>query len=115
MKLLVDWALYSAALAVAAELVKGFKVQGGLAGTLVVSALFGLFNWMLGWLLIWILAVLSLGLSLLFSVVAHTLVTAVVLKVTSAFTDKLEIKSFWSALIAAALMSVTVAILKEFL
>jgi putative membrane protein len=111
--MLLDWALYSAALALAAALVPGFKVEGGLKGTLVVAALFGLLNWALSWLLGLVLAVLTLGISLLLGVITHTLVTAVVLQLTAGVTDRLKIKSFGAAFISALLMSITVALLKK--
>ena len=50
----------------------------------------------------------------LVSFVAHAVVTAVVLKLTDALTDKLEIKSFWTALVAAAIMSLTVSGIRTF-
>jgi uncharacterized membrane protein YvlD (DUF360 family) len=112
MNLLIDWALYSAALAIAAALVPGFKIKGGLKATLFVACLFGILNWFLAWLLTLLLGVVTLGLAWLFSVVTHTIVTAIVLKVTAGLTDKLTIKNFWSALLGAAFMSLSVAILR---
>ncbi|MEN9577285.1 MAG: hypothetical protein RJA70_294 [Pseudomonadota bacterium] len=107
--LLVTWALYSLAFALASALIPGVKLTGGFMGLVRVAALFGLLNWALAWLLSAVFIVVTLGLAWLFSIVTHTVVTAVLLKLTDALSDSLEVKSFWSALLAAIVMSLTVA------
>lgn len=113
MGIIITWALYAAALALAAMLLPGFEIRGGLKGTLVVAALFGVLNWALAWLLTVVLTVATLGLVWLASIVAHTVVTAVVLKITDAFSDRLSMRSFWTALAAGAIMSVVVAVARR--
>jgi uncharacterized membrane protein YvlD (DUF360 family) len=112
MSIVVTWALYTAALALTAAVLPGFQIRGGLVGHLGVSALFGVLNWALASLLTVALTLATLGLAWLLSVVTHTVVTAIVLKVTDAFSDRLSIRSFWTALAAAAIMSVTVGALR---
>ncbi len=113
MQMIITWALYSLALALAAALLGGFKIRGGLPGVLGVAALFGILNWALAWLLKIVLGVLSLGLLWVLGFVLHALVTAIVLKITDAFSDKLEIKSFWTALVAGVIMSLTVSVARS--
>jgi uncharacterized membrane protein YvlD (DUF360 family) len=112
MNLLLDLALYTAALALVSEVLPGFEIRGGLKGTVVVALLFGVLNWALAWLLTVALGIVTLGLAWMLSVITHTIVTAGVLKVTDRLTDRLTIKSYWVALVAAALMSLTVAVLR---
>jgi putative membrane protein len=113
MSIIITWALYTAALALVAALLPGFEVRGGLKGLVGVAALFGVLNWALGWLLTLVLTIVTLGLAWLLSVVTHTVVTAIVLKITDAFSERLRIRSFWTALLAAAIMSVTVGALRS--
>lgn len=111
--LLLTWALYSLAFAIAAALLPGVKLTGGVRGLVGVAALFGFLNWGLSWALGLVLGLLTLGLAWVFSIVTHTVVTAILLKLTDALSDRLEIKSFWTALVAAAVMSLTVTGVRE--
>lgn len=112
--ILVTWALYSVALGIVAALLSGFKIRGGVGSTIMVAGLFGVLNWALAWLLKGILGVLSLGILFLVSFVLHALVTAIVLKITDALSDRLEIKSFWTALVGASIMSLTVSLARSY-
>jgi putative membrane protein len=112
MSIIVTWALYTAALTLVAVIVPGFDIRGGLWGRLGVAALFGVLNWALAWGLTVLLTIATLGLAWLLSVVTHTVVTAIVLKITDALSDRLSIRSFWIALLGAAIMSVTVGALR---
>jgi putative membrane protein len=71
----------------------------------VVAAIFGILNFLLGWLLFAVLVVGTLGLGLLLSFLLHWVVNAILLKITDAFTSRLDIRSFGTALIAALVMS----------
>jgi uncharacterized membrane protein YvlD (DUF360 family) len=113
MSILVTWALYTAALALVAAVLPGFDIRGGLLGRLGVAALFGVLNWALAWALTLSLTIATLGLAWVLGVVTHTVVTAIVLKITAAFSDRLSIRNFWIALLGAAIMSVTVAALRK--
>jgi putative membrane protein len=115
MDLLITWAMYTVALAVVAAIVPGFEIKGGLKGHIIVAALFGLLNWALGWLLSAVLTVATLGLFWLLGIIAHTIVLAIVLLITDRFTDRLNIRSFWIAWLAAALISVSVGLLERVL
>ncbi len=112
--ILITWALYTAALALVAAVIPGFQIKGGLKGTLAVAALFGILNWALAWLLTALIGLFTLGLGWIFSTITQTIVVAIVLSVTDGLTDRLKIKSFWIALLAAAIVSFTVAFLRRF-
>jgi uncharacterized membrane protein YvlD (DUF360 family) len=112
MSIIVTWALYTAALALVAAVLPGFEIRGGFTGRLGVAALFGVLNWALAWALTAALTIATLGLAWLLSVVTHTVVTAIVLKIADAFSERLTIRSFWVALAAAAIMSLTVGALR---
>ncbi len=112
--ILISWALYTAALALVAVVLPGFQIKGGLKGTLTVAAVFGLLNWALAWLLTLLMGVFTLGLAWVWTTVTQTIVMAILLSVTDGVTDKLKIKSFWIALLAAAIISFTVAFLRKF-
>lgn len=115
MDVLITWAMYTVALALVAAIVPGFEIKGGLKGHILVAALFGLLNWALGWLLSAVLTVATLGLFWLLGIIAHTIVLALVLLITDRFTDRLNIKSFWIAWLAAAIISVSVGLLERVL
>jgi putative membrane protein len=105
MGILLSWLVLSVAVWVAALVVPGFQVKGGVTGTILVAALFGVLHWLLGKLLFGLLVVGTLGLAYLLAFVTRWVVTAVVLKLTDALTDRLSIKSWGTALIAGAVMS----------
>ena len=104
MGILVSWALLAAAVGVASWILPGFKVRG-LAGALVVAAIFGALNWALGWLLFVMIGLGTLGLGFLFAFVTRWIVDAIFLRLTAALSSRLEIKSFGWALAGALIMS----------
>jgi putative membrane protein len=105
MGIIISWLVLSAAVWVTARLVPGFEVKGGVAGALVVGAVFGLLHWALGKLLFALLVVGTLGLGYLLAFLTRWVVDAVLLKLADVLTDKLTIRSWGASLIGAAVMS----------
>lgn len=107
--LLIRWGIVAASFAVTAWLLDGVHVDGGFLGYVWVSLLFGIVNIVVGTILRIItlpLAILTLGLILI-------VVNAVVLELTDALTDDLTIDDFfWSAILAAIVMSITTVVLE---
>jgi putative membrane protein len=102
--ILISWLVLSAAFWLTAELLPGFEVRGA-RGAVLVAAVFGIVNWLIGWLLFVVLGVLSLGIGFLLAFLTRWIVNAILLKVTDAVTDSLRIKNFKTALVAALLIS----------
>lgn len=99
--MLITWASYTVALWAVSQVLPGFRISGGLRGALGVATIFGLLNWALGWFLAGVIGVLTLGLGFLFSVVTHWIVTAGLLMVTDAFSERLKIQSMKTAALGA--------------
>ncbi len=104
MHIVVSWLVLSLAVWVTALILPGFKVRG-VGGALVVGAIFGLLNWLLGWLFFVIIGLGTLGLGFLLAFITRWIVDAIILKITDALTDRLEIRSFGWAMAAALVMS----------
>jgi putative membrane protein len=102
--ILISWLILTLAVWITAKVVPGFQVKG-LGGAVMTAALFGILNTLIGWLLFLIIGVGTLGLGFLLAFVTRWLVDAIVLKITDALTDRLTIRGFGTALIAALIMS----------
>jgi putative membrane protein len=100
------WLVLSAAVALCAALLPGFKLKGGWA-IVRVSAIFGLLNWGLGELIFVLIGIGTLGIGFLLAFLTRWLVTALLLKLTAAVTETLEIKNFSTAFVAALIISAT--------
>jgi putative membrane protein len=87
-----------------ARLVPGFHVRS-LGDAIVVAAVFGIVNFLLGTLLYYVLGIATLGIGFWLSLLTHWIVNAILLKITDGLTSRLEVRSFGTALIAALVMS----------
>jgi putative membrane protein len=103
--ILISWLILSGAFYLTAELLPGFELKGGARGALLVAALFGVVNWLIGWLLFVIIGIASLGIGFLLAFLTRWLVNAILLKVVDAVSDTLNIKSFGTAMIGALIIS----------
>ena len=104
MHLLLQWLILSLAFWLTARLVPGFHVRS-LGDAIVVAAVFGIVNFLLGTLLYYVLGFATLGIGFLLSVLTHWIVNAILLKITDGLTSRLEVRSFGTALVAALVMS----------
>ena len=104
MHLLLQWLILSLAFWLTARLVPGFHVRS-LGDAIVVAAVFGIVNFLLGTFLYYVLGIATLGIGFLLSLLTHWIVNAILLKITDGLTSRLEVRSFGTALIAALVMS----------
>lgn len=106
MKLLLRWAALTVAFWVATALIPGIHVKGGFTTYLWVALLFGLLNATLGSLLKLLTlpaVILTLGLFLI-------VVNAAILMLVARWSDKLDVTNFWSAVLAALVISVVTSL-----
>jgi putative membrane protein len=99
-----SWFIHALALWLVAQFLPGFRVKG-FWGAIKVAALLGILNFLLGKLLFALIGVASLGLGFLFVFVTRTLVNAILLKLSDAFSDSLEIRGFAPAVLGALCIS----------
>ena len=88
-----------------AVILPGIKLKG-FVGAIVASAIFGILNWAIGWLIFIAIGVGTLGIGFLLAFLTRWVVTAILLKMTGALTDRLKVKNFGWALGGALLMAV---------
>jgi putative membrane protein len=104
MELLVSWVILSLAVWITAVVLPGFHVKG-VTSAIVVAALFGVLNFLVGWIFFVVIGIATLGLGFLFAFITRWIVNAIVLKLTDALTDHLKIDSFGWAVAGALVMS----------
>jgi putative membrane protein len=108
--LLIRWAIITVAIAIAAGILPSVDVEGGFFGVLGVALVFGLVNALIGP----VLRLLSLPLTLLTFGLFSLVVNAVLLIITAAIADNLDVGGFFSSVLAALLISLLTAILGKF-
>jgi putative membrane protein len=104
MGLLISWLLLTLAVLATAAIVPGFRIRG-VGSAILVAALFGILNVLLGWLLFAVIGIATLGLGFLLAFVTRWIVNAIILKLVDGLTSRLSIRSFGTALLAALVMS----------
>ena len=104
MGFLISWALLTIVVFITAAIVPGFRIRG-FTGAVLVAALFGILNFLLGWLLFVAIGLGTLGLGFLLAFLTRWIVDAIVLKMVDALSKSLEIESFGRAFLAALVMS----------
>src|SRR5689334_17004002 len=105
MHLLVTWLIWSLAVWITAQVIPGFRVEG-FGGAIVVAAIFGVLNFLLGWFFYTIIVIGTLGIGWLLSFLTHWVVNAILLKITDALSSRLTIRSFGTAFLAGLIMTV---------
>ena len=107
MHLLLSWLLLALGLYLSNLLLDDMKVEGGFGSYMIVAAVFGVLNFFVGWLVQLAVGVASLFILFFFSFVLRLIADAIVLKMTSGLSSRLEVKGFGTALVAALIMSGT--------
>ena len=107
MALLISWLTVAAGLWLADKLVPDFQVTGDWTSYLLLAAILGVLEFLLGWLLFVILGVLSLGLGFLFAFVTRLIVSAIVLRIADLLSTRLTIRGFVPALLGAIVIALT--------
>jgi putative membrane protein len=104
MSLLLSWLILSFAVWLTAAVLPGFHVKS-VGSALVVAAMIGVLNFLLGWLFFTVFTIATLGLAWLFAFITRWIINAIILKLVDAMTDRLKIDSFAWALGGALMMS----------
>ncbi|MCX4243328.1 phage holin family protein [Paraliomyxa miuraensis] len=102
--LLLSWIVLSLIIAITAAVIPGVNVRG-FWGVVLVAALFGVLNVVIGWSLFVLIGIGTLGLGFLLAFVTRIVVNAILLKLVDALTTQLTITDFRYALLAAVVMS----------
>ncbi|HEX6998050.1 MAG TPA: phage holin family protein [Gammaproteobacteria bacterium] len=104
MELLLSWLVLSVAVWLTAVILPGFHVKS-FVSAILVAAIFGVLNFLLGWLLFALLTVVTLGIAYLLAFITRWIINAILLMLTDKLTDHLHIDGFGWALGGALLMS----------
>lgn len=104
MNILLSWLILSFAVWVTGAVLPGFRVTS-FKSALIVAAVFGLLNLLLGWLLFAVFTVATLGLAWLLAFITRWIINAILLMLTDKLTDHIKIDSFGWALGGALMMS----------
>ncbi len=104
MKLLLSWAVLTAAFLAAAAVLPGMKLKDG-GSAIGVAAVFGVLNFFLGWLMFAVIGFATLGIGFIFAFFTRWLVDVVLLKMTAAMSETLELKSTGTAIAAALIIA----------
>jgi putative membrane protein len=107
MGLLLSWLTVAVGLWLADKLIADFEVTGDWKSYLLLSALLGIIDFLIGWLLFLVLGVVSLGLGFLLGFVTRLFVTAIVLRLVDLLSSRLTIRGFTPALLGAVILSLT--------
>jgi putative membrane protein len=104
MSLILSWLILSIAVWITAEVLPGFHVKS-VGSAVLVAAIFGVLNFLLGWLLFAVFAIATLGIAWLLAFITRWIINAILLMLTDRLTDQLKIDSFGWALGGALMMS----------
>jgi putative membrane protein len=104
MELILSWLILSFAVWVTDAVLPGFHVKSP-KSALLVAAIFGVLNFLLGWLMFAVLTVATLGIAWLLAFITRWIINAILLVITDKLTDHLTIDSFGWALGGALVMS----------
>ena len=104
MSLILSWLILSVAVWVTSLILPGFHVKGP-KSALLVAAIFGVLNFLLGWLMFAVFTVATLGIAWLLAFITRWIINAILLVITDKLTDHLKIDSFGWALAGAFVMS----------
>jgi putative membrane protein len=107
-KILIHFVAEALAIWVAAAIVPGIHVYGGVGTYLWIAVLFGVVNAVLGT----ILRLLTLPLILLTLGLMSFVITVAMLALTAALSTELDIDGFWSAIGAAIIVAVVSAVIE---
>lgn len=105
MSIILSWLVLSFAVWVTDAVLPGFHVKGA-KSALLVAAIFGVLNFLLGWLFFAVFTVVTLGLAWLLAFITRWIINAILLVLTDKLTDHLTIDSFGWALLGSLMMSV---------
>ncbi|CAN5607042.1 hypothetical protein BH09MYX1_BH09MYX1_47970 [soil metagenome] len=103
--LLLSWVVLTLALTIGAWLTPGVSIRGGILGHFVASAIFAFVAWGAAYALHVAAAAFGVYAQVSLGFIAHVVVIALLLKLTSMLTTRIEVKSLLRALVAALIVS----------
>jgi putative membrane protein len=103
--IVLSWLVLTLAVWLTAVVLPGFHVKS-FGSAILVAAIFGVLNFLLGWLFFVVFTIATLGIAWLLAFITRWIINAILLKITDAVTDRLTIDSFGWALGGALMMSV---------
>lgn len=104
MSLLISWLVLSFAFWLTAAVLPGVHVRS-FGSAVLVAALFGVLNALIGWLFFAVFTIATLGIAYLLAFITRLIIDAIILKIVDGMTDRLTIDGFGWALAAAFLMA----------
>jgi putative membrane protein len=104
MNLLLSWVVLSFAVWLTSALLPGFHVRD-FKSAILVAALFGVLNFLIGWLFFVVFTVATLGIAWLLAFVTRWIIDAIILKIVDSVSDRLTIDGFGWALGGALVMA----------
>jgi uncharacterized membrane protein YvlD (DUF360 family) len=103
---LISWVILTISLTIAAWLVPGVSIRGGIWSHLVVAASFSFVAWLLHTLVLLLFGGHGIVVEYSLGMIARTLVLAAMIQVTSMLTQRLYVKTFVRAILMAIAVSV---------
>ena len=93
MTFLLSWLVLSVAVWITAMVLPGVHVKN-FGSAILVAALVGVLNFLLGWLLFAVFTIATLGIAWLLAFLTRWIINAIILKLADAMTDHLTIDGF---------------------
>jgi len=109
--IVVSWLVLSLAFLATAWLLPGMKVKG-LGGALGSAAVYGILNFLLAKLLFLFFSIITFGIGAILFFITAWVVNVVLLKMTNAISDSIELESTGTAMAGAFLISLISAAIK---
>ncbi len=105
MSFLLSWLVLALAFWLTSMILPGFRVRG-FGSAIIIAAIFGILNFLLGQLFFVVFSIATLGIAYLLAFITRWIITAILLKITDTLTSRLDIDGFKWALIGALVMSI---------
>jgi putative membrane protein len=107
MALLVSWLSVALGLWLSQKVVPNFRLEGDWKSYVLIAALLGVLQFLLGWLIYVLLGIATLGLGFLFGFLTRLAASAVVLLIADKLSRRLSIGGFLPAFLAAVVLALT--------
>lgn len=104
MELLLSWLILSVAVWITAAVLPGIHVRN-FGSAIVVAAIFGVLNFLLGRLLFLVLTIATLGFAWILAFITRWFINAILLLLTAALTERFRVDGLRWALLGALMIS----------
>ena len=103
---LVSFAAFVLSFAIAAKLLDGMKVNGGVGAHILGALVYGALSTFCAWILVLVIGAMTLGLGFLLAPLTYLVANAILLIIASKLTKRLTVNGFGTALKASLLMAI---------